>query len=68
MMLIASLLPSDFLLSRPMQVLAAFVAVNTLIYATLAFGAMLPRIYPRSWFTHRSRRMETRSIHPNAEK
>lgn len=68
MIFVASIIPSGFLLSRPIQVLAAFVAVNTLIYATMAVAAMLPRVHPRSWFTSRARRSETRSIYPNGSK
>jgi hypothetical protein len=37
------LLPSDVLHSRFFQALAAFVAINTLIYAALALSKLIPR-------------------------
>ena len=37
------LLPSDTLQSGWFQLLAAFVAVNTLVYAALALGKLFPR-------------------------
>ena len=37
------LLPSDVLHSRWFQALAAFVAINTLIYAALALANLIPR-------------------------
>lgn len=40
------LLPASVLASEWFSVLAAFVAVNTLIYVTLAIGKMLPRLHP----------------------
>ena len=40
------LLPASVLASEWFSVLAAFVAVNTLIYVTLAIGKMLPRVHP----------------------
>jgi hypothetical protein len=50
--------------SGAFQFLAAFVAVNTLMYVTLAVAKMLPKIYLSDWTAGRSRRGETRSIHP----
>lgn len=63
-----NILPSEILTSRPIQVLAAFVAVNSLIFVVLALMSIFPRLYPSSWFTSRDRRSETRSIYPNAPK
>jgi hypothetical protein len=37
------LLPSDVLRSRWFQALAAFVAINTVIYAGLALSHLIPR-------------------------
>ena len=48
------------------HVLAAFVAINTMIYATISFISVLPRIYPTQWFSSRDTRSETRSIFPDA--
>lgn len=39
------LLPAEFLNSEFFGVLSAFVAINTLIFLTLAFGKILPRIH-----------------------
>lgn len=61
------LFPSSLLHSELFGVLAAFVAINTLMYTALAVAKMLPKIYVTDWFSHRNRRSETRSIHPDAE-
>lgn len=47
-------------------VLAAFVAINTVMYVALAVAKCLPRIHPGSWFNGRNRRTQNRSIHPDA--
>lgn len=46
------------------QVLAAFVAINTSIYAGLALVKSLPRPNLSRFFSRSYRRAETRSIHP----
>ncbi|NUP75057.1 MAG: hypothetical protein HOQ07_10475 [Sinomonas sp.] len=58
------LFPQDLLQSDAFSVLAAFVAINTLLYGTLAIAKALPRL---SWARRRRRytRKETRSIYPN---
>ncbi|WP_241521938.1 hypothetical protein [Arthrobacter pityocampae] len=61
------LLPEAVLSSSLFSVLAAFVAINTVIYASLALANILPKIYPTDWVTDRNRRTETRSIYPDAE-
>ncbi|WP_236014357.1 hypothetical protein [Microbacterium stercoris] len=58
------LLPESFLTSDWFAVLAAFVAVNTLMYVALATVKILPKV--RLPWSGRSRRSETRSIHPDA--
>ncbi|MGV0108885.1 MULTISPECIES: hypothetical protein [Arthrobacter] len=58
------LLPETVLHSGLFAVLAAFVAINTVIYASLALANVLPKIYPSDWVTNRNRRTETRSIYP----
>ncbi len=63
-----NVLSSDILTSRPIQVLAAFVAVNSLIFVVLAVMSILPKTHPSTWFTSRDRRSETRSINPNARR
>jgi hypothetical protein len=41
------LLPQSVLQTPFFQVLALFVAFNTIMYVTLAVGKMLPRVRPR---------------------
>lgn len=60
------LLPESVLRQEFFAVLAAFVAINTLIYVTLAVAKILPKVYVTDWLSSRSRRRETRSIHPDA--
>jgi hypothetical protein len=54
-------------LSQPaiLNVLAAFVAVNTLMYMSLAIVKMLPRIHLPKALRRDYQRAETRSIFPN---
>ena len=59
------LIPEAFLGSAFFQFLAAFVALNTLMYVALAVAKMLPKVYVSDWVNRRGRRSETRSIHPN---
>jgi hypothetical protein len=58
------LFSQDVLQSGAFQFLAAFVAVNTIMYVTLAVAKILPKVYLSDWLAGRSRRSETRSIHP----
>jgi hypothetical protein len=58
------LLPGSVLHSHAVAVLAAFVAVNTVMYAALAVVKLLPAVHPSDWLTRRNRRARTRSIHP----
>jgi hypothetical protein len=58
------MLPAAILQSQVFAVLAAFVAINTVMYGALALGKMLPKVYPTDWVTSRNRRAENRSIHP----
>ena len=60
------LLPDSILRNEVIAVLAAFVAINTIVYVTLAVAKMLPTLYVRDWLSGRNRRSETRSIHPDA--
>ena len=53
-----SILQSPFV-----NVLATFVALNTLMYAVLAVSRVLPR--PRLRWRRRCQRAETRSIYPD---
>ncbi len=60
------LLPASTLRSEFVAVLAAFVAINTVVYVTLAVAKVLPKVYVRDWIGTRNRRDETRSIRPDA--
>ena len=43
------LLPDSILKNEFIAVLAAFVAINTVVYVTLAVAKMLPKFYLRDW-------------------
>jgi hypothetical protein len=59
------LLPESVVLSAPFKILAAFVAINTVMYGTLAIAKTLPKVHPPSWFGGRNRRAQNRSIVPD---
>ena len=61
------LLPESVMHSGWFAVLAAFVAINTVMYVVLATATMLPKVHVSDWFTSRDRRTENRSIHPDPE-
>jgi hypothetical protein len=58
-------LPEWVLHSDWFSVLAAFVAINTVMYTALAIAKVLPKIYVADWFTSRDRRGQNRSIFPS---
>lgn len=60
------LLPESILRHELFAVLAAFVAINTIVYITLAVAKVLPKVYVSDWIAGRNRRGETRSIRPDA--
>jgi hypothetical protein len=63
------LLPDSVLKTEFFAVLAAFVAINTLLYVTLSIAKILPKAHPLDWWyrlRHRDRRRATRGIHPEA--
>ena len=60
------LLPDSILRNELIAVLAAFVAINTIVYVTLAVAKILPKVYLRDYLSSRNRRSETRSIDPDA--
>jgi hypothetical protein len=61
------LFPQSTMHSGAVKILATFVALNTLMYATLAVVKMLPKTNIRSWFARTNRRAQDRSIYPNPE-
>lgn len=60
-----ALLPESTVHGNLFVVLAAFVAINTLMYVALAIAKMLPKIYVSDWVRTPQRRARTRSIHPD---
>ncbi|MCR6493182.1 hypothetical protein [Cellulomonas sp. P24] len=58
------LLPESTLHTDAFKVLATFVALNTLMYVTLAVLKVLPKGYSFTWFSGRNRRAQNRSIYP----
>lgn len=58
------LIPASLLESEFFQVLATFVALNSLIYATLAVLKVVPKGYGFFRFDGRNRRRQDRSIYP----
>ena len=59
------LLPESTLHTGWFAVLAAFVAINTVMYVALAIAKILPKVYPRDWLPRTYTRSETRSIYPD---
>lgn len=49
------------------SVLAAFVAVNAVMYVALAFAKILPKVHPGDWLPRTYMRGQTRSIYPDRE-
>jgi hypothetical protein len=60
--MLASLLPASMMHSQWFATLTVFVAVNTLLYLTLAIVKLLPKLYLSDWVDHRDRRSEPLSI------
>jgi len=61
------LLPENIMHTQWFAVLSVFVAVNTVLYLTLAIIKLLPKVYLSDWIAQHNRRGETRSIYPNVE-
>jgi hypothetical protein len=60
-------LPESIMQTEWFAVLSLFVAVNTVLYLTLAILKLLPKVYLSDWVSQRNRRAETRSIYPDTE-
>ena len=65
--ILGSVLPAELMHSHWFAVLTTFVAVNTVLYLTLAIVKILPKAYVSDWIDRRNRRAETRSIYPEAD-
>ncbi|HWJ68420.1 MAG TPA: hypothetical protein VNT31_17235 [Nocardioides sp.] len=59
------LFPEALVRSHPFAVLAAFVAINTVVYVALSVAKALPKVYVGDHVRRRYVRGETRSIHPD---
>jgi hypothetical protein len=58
------LMPESLLFTDWFRFMAAFVAVNTVMYAALALAKVLPKLQPPDW--RRGQRFEPRGIHPES--
>lgn len=59
------LLPQSVMSSPFVAVLATFVAINTVMYLSLAVAKLLPKIYLSDHLGGAERRRTNRSIHPH---
>lgn len=59
------LFPESLVRSHAFAILAAFVAINTVVYVALSIAKALPKIYLSDHLPRRYSRAETRSIHPD---
>ena len=64
---LASVLSEDIMHSQWFAALTMFVAINTVLYLTLAIIKLLPKAYLSDWVDQRNRRGETRSIYPETD-
>jgi hypothetical protein len=66
-LLASILLPDSIMHSQWFAVLSMFVAINTVVYLTLAIVKLLPKAYVSDWVDQRNRRTESRSIYPEVD-
>ena len=64
---LANVLPESIMHGPWFAALSMFVAINTIVYVTLAIIKLLPKAYLSDWVDQRNRRSETRSIYPEPE-
>jgi len=62
-LLFASVLPQNIMHGPWFAALSMFVAINTVLYLTLAIIKLLPKTYLSDWVDRRNRRSESRSIY-----
>ena len=65
--ILASVLPPSILHGSWFAALSMFVAINTILFLTLAIIKLLPKAYLSDWIDQRNRRSESRSIYPDAD-
>jgi len=66
-LLLSSVLPESIMHTPWFASLSMFVAINTVLYLTLAIIKLLPKAYLSDWVDQRNRRSEIRSIYPDGE-
>ena len=66
-LLLASVLHESTMHTPWFAALSMFVAINTVLYLTLAIIKLLPKAYASDWIDQRNRRSEIRSIYPDGE-
>ena len=66
-LLLASVVPQSIKHDPWFAALSLFVAINTVLYLTLAIIKLLPKAYLSDWVDQRNRRSESRSIYPDVE-
>jgi hypothetical protein len=66
-LVLAGLLPESILHTPWFASLSMFVAINTVLYLTLAIIKLLPKAYLSDWVDQRNRRSEVRSIYPDGD-
>ena len=66
--LFASVVLRESIMHTPwFAVLSMFVAINTVLYLTLAIIKLLPKAYLSDWVDQRNRRSESRSIYSDVD-
>jgi hypothetical protein len=66
-LLFAGVLPENIMHTPWFAALSMFVAINTVVYLTLAVIKLLSKAYLSDWIDQRNRRSESRSIYPDIE-
>jgi hypothetical protein len=66
-LLLASVLPQNVMHGSWFAALSMFVAINTVLYLTLAIIKLLPKTYLSDWVDQRNRRSESRSIYSDVD-
>jgi hypothetical protein len=63
----AGVLPESIMHTPWFAALSTFVAINTVLYLTIAIIKLLPKFYLSDWVNRRNRRSESRSIYPSVD-
>ena len=66
-LLFASVLPENVMHGAWFAALSMFVAINTVLYLTLAIIKLLPKAYLSDWVDQHNRRSESRSIYSDID-